>query len=130
MKTALGSDESDLEPDEALIPESDDSNTTEQKPKIITTQEELEAFFIIKALVHGCLGDHELSHKDTETYFGILLDGNTRKWVCRLQLDGRKKLILPDDNKKYINFSIDSLDDLYKYKEELECIIRRYIDSN
>ncbi|WP_313994001.1 type I restriction endonuclease [uncultured Selenomonas sp.] len=130
LKTALGSDESDLGPDEALIPESNDPDATEQKPKIITTQEELEAFFIIKALVHGCLGDHELSHKDTETYFGILLDGNTRKWVCRLQLDGRKKLILPDDNKKYINFSIDSLDDLYKYKGELECIIRRYIDNN
>ena len=130
LKTALSSDESDQVPDEALTPDSDDSNTMEQKPKIITTQEELEAFFIIKALVHDCLGNHELSHKDTETYFGILLDGNTRKWVCRLQLDGKKKLILPDDNKKNINFPIESLNDLYKYKDELESIIRRYVDDN
>ena len=129
MKTALSSDESDQVPDEALTPDSDDSNTMEQKPKIITTQEELEAFFIIKALVHDCLGNHELSHKDTETYFGVLLDGNTRKWVCRLQLDGKKKLILPDDNKKNINFPIESLNDLYKYKDELESIIRRYVDD-
>lgn len=130
LKTALSSDESDQVPDEALTPDSDDSNTMEQKPKIITTQEELEAFFIIKALVHDCLGNHELSHKDTETYFGVLLDGNTRKWVCRLQLDGKKKLILPDDNKKNINFPIESLNDLYKYKDELESIIRRYVDDN
>ena len=130
LKTALSSDGSDQVPDEALTPDLDDSNAMEQKPKIITTQEELEAFFIIKALVHDCLGNHELSHKDTETYFGVLLDGNTRKWVCRLQLDGKKKLILPDDNKKNINFPIESLNDLYKYKDELESIIRRYVDDN
>ena len=81
-------------------------------------------------MVHDSLGTHDLVHKDTETYFGVLLDGNIRKWICRLQLDGKKKLILPDDNKKYINFPIESINDLYKYKEELESIIRRYVKAN
>mgnify|MGYP000882544244 FL=1 len=81
-------------------------------------------------MLYDSLGTHGITYKDTESYFGILLDGNTRKWVCRLQLDGKKKLILPDDNKKNIYFPLDSLDDLYKYKEELESIIRRYVDDN
>ena len=130
LKTALGSEDSEPTSEESHTPDSDDTNTEEQKPKIVTTQEELEAFFIIKALVHDSLGTHDLVHKDTETYFGVLLDGNTRKWICRLQLEGKKKLILPDDNKKYINFPIESINDLYKYKEELESIIRRYIEDN
>jgi hypothetical protein len=131
LKTALGSEETDAQPSVEALTESH-TNDTESTPesRINTTPEELESFYTIKALVHDVLGSHHLTHKDTETYFGILLDGNTRKWICRLQLDGKKKLILPDDNKKYINFPIDSLDDLYKYKEELKSIIRRYIDTN
>lgn len=130
LKTALGSQDSESSPDAPSAPESDDDVTEESKSRIITTQEELEAFFIIKALLYDSLGTHGITYKDTESYFGILLDGNTRKWVCRLQLDGKKKLILPDDNKKNIYFPLDSLDDLYKYKEELESIIRRYVDDN
>lgn len=131
LKTALGSENVAPTTEESSAAISDEGDDVEPKSKIITTQEELEAFFIIKALVHDSLDSHELVHKDTETYFGILLDGNTRKWICRLQLDGtKKKLILPDDNKKYINFAIDSIDDLYKYKEEIESIIRRYVNDN
>ena len=131
LKTALASENVAPTTEESSAPISDESDDVEPKSKIITTQEELEAFFIIKALVHDSLGTHDLVHKDTETYFGILLDGNTRKWICRLQLDGtKKKLILPDDNKKYINFAIDSIDNLYRYKEELESIIRRYVNDN
>ena len=130
LKTALGSQDSESSPDAPSAPESDDDVTEESKSRIITTQEELEAFFIIKALLYDSLGTHGITYKDTESYFGILLDGNTRRWVCRLQLEGKKKLILPDDNKKNIYFPLDSLDDLYKYKEELESIIRRYVDDN
>nr|DAU13069.1 MAG TPA: hypothetical protein [Caudoviricetes sp.] len=128
LKTALGSEDVDASTP-IDFPSGTDTDETEPIPesKINTTQEELESFFIIKALVHDSLGSHELVHKDTESYFGVLLDGNTRKWVCRLQLDGKKKLILPDDNKKNVNFPLESIDDLYKYKEELESVIRRYV---
>lgn len=130
LKTALGTDESETESVHiSPIDSNSDHTPSEPESKIVTTQEELEAFFIIKALIYDTLGMHNITYKDTETYFGVLLDGNTRKWICRLQLDGKKKLILPDDNKKYINFTINALDDLYSYKDELQSIVRRYTEN-
>lgn len=126
LKTALGS--SDPAPSAAEELPNKEEPPIESTPKIVTTQEEIEAFFIVKALVHEDLGEHDIAYKDTETYFGILLDGNTRKWICRLQLDGKKKLILPDCNKKYVTVALESLNDLYGYKESLVNVIKRYIE--
>ncbi|MFC2342820.1 MAG: type I restriction endonuclease [Negativicutes bacterium] len=126
LKTALGSEDSTPATDGAVSDKED--TPAEPVSRIVTTQEEIEAFFIIKALVHDCLGEHDITHKDTETYFGILLDNNTRKWICRLQLDGKKKLILPDSNKKYVAFTLESLNDLYGYKDALKNVIKRYTE--
>lgn len=126
LKTALGSEDSTPATDGAVSNKED--TPAEPVSRIVTTQEEIEAFFIIKALVHDCLGEHGITHKDTETYFGILLDNNTRKWICRLQLDGKKKLILPDSNKKYVAFTLESLNDLYGYKDALKNVIKRYTE--
>ena len=126
LKTALGSEDSTPATDGAVSDKED--TPVEPVSRIVTTQEEIEAFFIIKALVHDCLREHDIAYKDTETYFGILLDGNTRKWICRLQLDGKKKLILPDCNKKYVTFVLASLNDLYSYKESLVNVIKQYIE--
>lgn len=95
--------------------------------KIHTTEEELEGFFIVKSILREVVEPGRVIYKDTESYFGILLDGNTRKWICRLQLGDQKKyIILPDENKNSIKHSIDTIDDIYKHKGELIEIINRY----
>ncbi len=87
--------------------------------KIVTTQEEIESFFIVKSiLAENSLADL-INYKDTESYFGILVGNNVRKWVCRLCLsDKRKALIINgyNDNKKIY---LEKIDDLYKFKIEL-----------
>lgn len=132
LKSALGSD------DVPKIQEADGGTATDEQAsgevttgsKIVTTQEELEGFFIIKTLVHDCLGEHTISYKDTETYFGIMIDNNTRKWFCRL-LFGEKKMsiIIPDETKNPVKHHIDSLDDIYALKDELCSAVNRYIDA-
>lgn len=99
----------------------DDKDVEEPQPtsNIITTDEEIESFFIIKSILHEYLTevDHKLTYKDTQTYFGILLDGNTWKCVCRLYLsEQRKKIIFPKIEKSYY---LKSIDDLYAFKDEL-----------
>jgi len=101
---------------------------TPNQPKIVTTKEEIEGFFIVKTLLHDVLGDNTLAYRDTETYFGILLNDNGRKWICRLQISGHRiNLILPDENKKYITHSLGNLDDLYSYKDDLATVVNRYL---
>ena len=66
----------------------------------------------------------DIKYKDTESYFGILYKNNS----CRINLDTRKKqLLIPDENKKFIRFYIESLNDLYKYKDKLIEVLNRYL---
>lgn len=50
------------------------------------------------------------------------------KPICRLNLDARnKQLLIPDANKKFERIYIDSLNDLYKYKNRLIEVVKRYM---
>ncbi len=96
--------------------------------KIITTEEELEAFYIIRAILAEVAPVEDIAHRDTESYFGILYKNNNRRPICRLNLDTKnKQLLIPDENKKFTRYYIDSLNDIYKYKTSLINVINRYI---
>lgn len=96
--------------------------------RIETTEEELESFFIVKSLLREMVSPDKITHKDTESYFGILLENNTWKWICRLQLNtAQKYVIIPDSNKKGVKHLITSVDDIYKLKKELSEALVRYL---
>jgi hypothetical protein len=97
------------------------------KTNIITSEEELEAFQIVVAILRRKLSKERIVHRDTQSYFGILLDDNNRKPICRLHLNGGKKYIsLFDENKKEIKESIESIDDIYKFEKELLQTVENY----
>lgn len=91
--------------------------------KIITTEEELQAFGIIRALLHNIIPMSDLTCKDTESYFNILYKGNVRKWICRLKLDGSKKYLIVQDDK----YLIESYDDLYNLADVIIQSAKRFI---
>lgn len=100
----------------------------EEKSRIVTTEEELEAYFIIKNLLNAKTDIHNITYKDTENYINILYKANTRKWICRLKLSTNQKiLILPDENKKDIKYVLQDIYDLQKYKNELIDVLERYL---
>ena len=47
--------------------------------KIVTTEEEIEAFYIIRGMLAGSVDVNDIVHRDTESYFGILYKDNNRK---------------------------------------------------
>ena len=51
--------------------------------KIVTTEEELEGFNIVRSILSEVVSVDEISYKDVQSYFGILYQNNTRKWICR-----------------------------------------------
>ncbi len=88
--------------------------------KIVTTEEELEAYRIVIAILRRKVAINRIVHRDTQSYFGILLDDNNRKPICRLHLDGNKKYIsLFDQNKDIQREQIHSVDDIYNFEEQL-----------
>lgn len=100
----------------------------EEQNKIITTMEELEAFFIVKSILREVIPAEKVTYKDTQSYFGVLYDNNTWKWVCRFYFkENAKFFIVPDENKKEKRFELSGINDLYKFKDLLIEIIKRYI---
>lgn len=129
LKSALGSDVSSQQAASSNTENIDLTENADEKSKIITTDEEIESFYIIKTLLHDVLNDNSISYKDTETYFGILLNNNTRKWICRLQIgEQRIRLATPSENKTPVYHQLNCLDDLYAHKELLENIVKRYLE--
>lgn len=100
----------------------------EQTSKVVTTEEEIEAFYIIRGMLAEVIPVEDVVHRDTESYFGILYKDNNRKPICRINLDTKnKQLLIPDISKKFERIYIDSLNDIYKYKKQLIEVIKRYL---
>lgn len=51
-----------------------------ENPNIITTIREIELFERVKQILQA---EEHIDYKDTESYFGVLLDGKTTRWIVR-----------------------------------------------
>ncbi len=96
--------------------------------KVITTEEELEAFQIVKAILRERISSDRIAYRDTQSYFGILLDDNNRKPICRFHFGTNRKLIElfhkgKDSGEKII---LDSLDGIYSHRNELHQTVENY----
>lgn len=99
----------------------------QSKSKIITTEEEMEGYHIVVAILRRKIGKERIVHRDTQSYFGILLDDNNRKPICRLHLNGGVKYIsLFDQNKNETREKIESVDDIYRFEKQLLNTIEFY----
>ena len=96
--------------------------------KIVTTEEELEAFYIVKSILRGTIPIERVTYRDAQTYFAIFLDNNNRKTICRLYLDSdtNKRITFLDDNKKEQHNKITSIDEIYNYADTLIAAAAKY----
>lgn len=96
--------------------------------RIETTEEEKEGFFIVKSLLRELVSVDRVTSKDTESYFGILLDNNSWKWICRLQFNTTQKyVIIPDKSKNQVKYPINNIYDIYNFKNELNDCLKRHL---
>lgn len=115
----------------------DESNKNEDiidvlKPEngILTTEEELEAFLIVKTILRQKIKPERIAHRDAKSYFAILLDDNNRKTICRLYLGNRKCIGLLDGDKKETKNEISTLDDIFNFSDDLYKTIEHFEGSN
>ena len=115
LKTALTKEDEKIKEQEAVQLEQ-----TAEESKVVTTEEELEGFLIVKTILRQKINSTRVTHRDAQSYFTILLDDNNRKTICRLYFNGSKKYIATlDEQKKEIKNEITTLDDIFKYSEIL-----------
>lgn len=95
---------------------------------IVTTNEELESYYVVKSILSEIVNPNDLYYKDTFSYFGILYENKVTKWICRVYLkESVKYVIIPDKDKKEIRYEIDNISDIYKLKEQLITRLKNFI---
>jgi hypothetical protein len=111
---------------EVILQEKDQLDEPEAT-KVNTTAEEMEGFRIVVAILRRKLPITRIVHRDTQSYFGILLDDNNRKPICRLHFNGGKKYIgLFDADKNEQRHLIQTVEDIYGFEEALLETIKQY----
>ncbi len=95
---------------------------------IVTTQEEIEGYLTVKAILRPVVDVSRVVYRDAQSYFAILLDDNNRKPICRLRFNAKsvKYIGLFDAERNEQKIEIQSLDDIYNYAEQLRDTARSY----
>jgi hypothetical protein len=100
-----------------------------EKIGIVTTEQEIEGFHIVKSIVRTVVDLNRVVMRDTLSYCGILLDDNSRKPICRLYFNNPKSLslvVFVGEERKEAKFPIERVDGIYQYAEQLTAIIAMY----
>jgi len=90
LKTALATDQQK----QAEVAKEEVTANALEETKVQTTAEEMEAFYIVRAILCAKVNVMRIVNRDTQSYFGILLDDNNRKPICRLHFNGKKNIFL------------------------------------
>ena len=90
-----------------------------------TTDEEVEGFHIVRAILRGVVAPHRICLRDAQSYCAILLDDNNRKPICRLMFNNPKKLalVLFHEKKEGEKVALESVDGLYAYAEQIKATV-------
>jgi len=126
LKSALSENDSDIETPEVVDELEADLESEPKRLGIETTDEEVEAFHIVKAILRESIDVKRIFMRDTKSYCGILLDDNNRKPVCRLHFNHSQKYLGLFSQKTEERVAIDSVDDIFNFAEQLKQTLSDY----
>jgi len=106
-------------------------NEASRETLVEMTKEELERFYIVKSLLRDIVDPNRITHRDTQSYMGILLDDNNRKPLARLHFNRTQKYLgIFDENRKEERVSIQNLDEIYQHAEKMRRVFAFYESEN
>ncbi|MFN8500439.1 type I restriction endonuclease [Kouleothrix sp.] len=130
LKTALAVESAPPAPAPTeLVVLTNSATPTPSEPEhggIQTTAEELEAFYIIRAILREVVPVKRVVMRDVQSYCGILLDDNNRKPICRLYFNSIVKSIGFFDGEKEARIPLLQMDELYGHAGRLKATVVRY----
>ena len=102
----------------------------ETENRIVTTQEELEGYYIVKSILREIISADRIYHRDTADYMSIILDDNRLRPICRLYFNSAQKYLLifkfVDGERESERVNIETIDDIYNCAELLKATTQYY----
>ena len=88
----------------------------------VTTQEEIDAYNIIRSVLRKFITADKIVYKDFKSYFAIGIENASYWWICRLSFGSRKKSIYfpTEDYKSQEKFDLNSIDGIFECIDKLE----------
>lgn len=99
---------------------------TPKKDSIVTTDDEMDAYNIVRAISRQNISVERVNIRDTKSYCGVLLDDNNRKPICRFHFNGKQYYIGLFNDKVEEKIAIDMIDQIYDYSDKILTTIEHY----
>ena len=102
----------------------------EPKSRIVTTQDEIDGYNAVKAILRSRVDVKRITLKDTVNYCNVILDGSIRKPLCRFYFNNanNKFIAFFDEARKEMpKVHIDTVDDIYLHADRLDAILTVYL---
>lgn len=99
----------------------------DKKRGIITTEDEIEAYFAVKSILRDVMDIRRVNMRDAKSYCNLLLDDSNRKPIFRMHFDRVQKYIgLFDQEKQEERIAIDEIDEIYNYGDRIIATVEWY----
>ena len=106
----------------------EDESQSEYDTGIVTTEDEIQAYYIVKAILRDTVDPKRIYMRDQKSYCGVLLDNSNRKPVCRFYFGpNRKQLVLLDDQRHEQRELLQDIDDIYTHADKLKKSVSQYL---
>lgn len=135
LKSVLDKDKNPSEPEPESVKDNELPDITKaQSPKqkdddrIETTPEEIKGFVIVRDILKLTVEENRIFYRDTINYFGILLDDNKRKPICRLYFNTSQKYVglFDNDDRKEEKVPIGEVKEIGNFADRLRNTILKY----
>ena len=131
LKTALGDEDREPKvdvPGSASVPFPEAANDNDLRGDVETTEEELEAFRIVRAIVCSEVSPERVVGRDSKSYFAVILDNNNRKPIARLWFNRKQKYLgVFSSDKKETKHAIGSPEEIYGHAARLRESVAGYL---
>ena len=139
LKSALARDTIIDEPTPEVVAPEDTTQPVALEPDpVVTTEEEVQGYELVKAIVSDVVDLDRVFFRDTKSYSMVLLDNNNRKPILRLYFNSlsNKQIGLPGEGRDSYGrrevpaYSIESVEEITGYANQIRDVVRRYLKED
>ncbi|HEX9980114.1 MAG TPA: hypothetical protein VGB50_06080 [Flavobacterium sp.] len=94
----------------------------------VITAEQEEALTLVKRIVSCTIDPERITFGDTKSYFPVMVDGNSRKTICRFYFSHTKYIGTISDRKVEVRNKISNADDISRFSGDILAVVKKYLD--
>ncbi|TKA97412.1 restriction endonuclease [Cereibacter changlensis] len=96
---------------------------------VVTTEDELQAFMIVRAIAARLINVERITMRDAKSYCSVFVDDNNRKPVCRFHFNAKSVRYIGffDTEKAEERLPIEKLSDIFLFNDRVEAAVKQYM---